>query len=109
MWCFDHALLRTLTSFQIKQTISVSITVRVEVCPVLIIQSMFFTFLPLFLQSGIDVYKKNSHEQTALDIVNKFTPTRAAQDIKQLLRGELAPTKPCTNGHRLQMESGTGV
>ncbi|XP_038064394.1 caskin-2-like [Patiria miniata] len=40
----------------------------------------------LLIASGIDVYKKNSHGQTALDIVNKFTPTRAAQDIKQLLR-----------------------
>ncbi|XP_071483151.1 uncharacterized protein [Diadema antillarum] len=40
----------------------------------------------LLIMSGIDVLKKNSHSQTALDIVNKFTPTRAAQDIKQILR-----------------------
>ena len=39
-------------------------------------------------QSGINVYRKNSHGQTALDIVNKFTPTRAASDIKQMLRGK---------------------
>ncbi|XP_022095344.1 uncharacterized protein LOC110981774 isoform X3 [Acanthaster planci] len=43
----------------------------------------------LLIASGIDVYKKNSHGQTALDIVNKFTPTRAAQDIKQLLRDSI--------------------
>ena len=41
------------------------------------------------LQSGIDVHKKNSHGQTALDIVNKFTPSRAAQEVKQLLRGNI--------------------
>ena len=39
-------------------------------------------------QSGINVRRKNSHGQTALDIVNKFTPTRAASDIKQMLRGK---------------------
>ncbi|XP_071965934.1 uncharacterized protein [Antedon mediterranea] len=40
----------------------------------------------LLISYGINVRQKNSHGQTALDIVNKFTSTKAAQDVKQMLR-----------------------
>ena len=32
--------------------------------------------------------KPNSYDQTALDIVNKFTTSRAARELKQLLKGK---------------------
>ena len=40
------------------------------------------------LQCGIDVNRPNSYDQTALDIVNKFTTSRAARELKQLLKGQ---------------------
>ncbi|KAL8568780.1 hypothetical protein ACOMHN_036964 [Nucella lapillus] len=40
----------------------------------------------LLLESGVDVNKTNSFEQTALDIVHKFTTSRAGRELKQLLR-----------------------
>ncbi|XP_070183018.1 caskin-2-like [Littorina saxatilis] len=40
----------------------------------------------LLLDCGIDVNKPNSYDQTALDIVNKFTTSRAARELKQLLK-----------------------
>nr|KAG5713414.1 hypothetical protein BaRGS_024962 [Batillaria attramentaria] len=46
-------------------------------------------FSPLYC--GIDVNKPNSYDQTALDIVNKFTTTRAARELKQLLKGDCQP------------------
>lgn len=39
-------------------------------------------------QCGIDVSLLNSYEQTALELVNKFTMTRAARELKQILKGE---------------------
>ena len=36
----------------------------------------------------MDVNKANSYDQTALDIVNKFTTNRASKEIKQLLKGK---------------------
>lgn len=48
-----------------------------------ITSSVFVTF-----QCGIDVNKVNSYDQTALDIVNKFTTSRASKEIKQLLKGK---------------------
>jgi len=39
------------------------------------------------LQSGVDVNRLNSYEQTALEVVNKFTASRGAREIKQMLRG----------------------
>ena len=48
--------------------------------------------LPIILHSvfqcGVDVNKVNSYDQTALDIVNKFTSNRASKEIKQLLKGK---------------------
>ena len=45
--------------------------------------------LPIIsLQCGVDVNKVNSYDQTALDIVNKFTTNRASREIKQLLKGK---------------------
>jgi len=41
----------------------------------------------VLLQSGIDVNRLNSYEQTALEVVNKFTASRGAREIKQMLRG----------------------
>ena len=41
----------------------------------------------LWLQCGIDVSRLNSYEQTALDIVKKFTATHAAKELKALLKG----------------------
>lgn len=40
------------------------------------------------VQCGADVNRLNSYEQTALEVVNKFTASRGARDIKQMLRGE---------------------
>ncbi|KAH6942193.1 hypothetical protein HPB50_001762 [Hyalomma asiaticum] len=40
----------------------------------------------LLLQSGIDVNKPNSSEQTALDLVRTFSSSKAARDLKVLLR-----------------------
>ncbi|XP_076444536.1 LOW QUALITY PROTEIN: uncharacterized protein LOC143282697 [Babylonia areolata] len=40
----------------------------------------------LLLDCGVDVNKPNSYDQTALDIVNKFTTSRAARELKQLLK-----------------------
>jgi len=40
-------------------------------------------------QSGIDVNRLNSYEQTALEVVNKFTASRGAREIKQMLRGNV--------------------
>ncbi|KAL4241105.1 Caskin-2 [Mactra antiquata] len=40
----------------------------------------------LLLDCGVDVNKVNSYDQTALDIVNKFTSNRASKEIKQLLK-----------------------
>lgn len=42
----------------------------------------------VFVQCGADVNRSNSYEQTALEVVNKFTASRGARDIKQMLRGE---------------------
>jgi len=40
------------------------------------------------VQSGVDVNRLNSYEQTALEVVNKFTASRGAREIKQMLRGQ---------------------
>lgn len=40
----------------------------------------------LLLSSGVDVNRLNSYEQTALEVVNKFTASRGAREIKQMLR-----------------------
>ncbi|XP_052267192.1 caskin-2-like isoform X3 [Dreissena polymorpha] len=40
----------------------------------------------LLLDCGVDVNKVNSYDQTALDIVNKFTSNKASKEIKQLLK-----------------------
>ncbi|XP_060083037.1 caskin-2-like [Ylistrum balloti] len=40
----------------------------------------------LLLDCGVDVNKSNSYDQTALDIVTTYTTTRAARDLKQLLK-----------------------
>lgn len=44
------------------------------------------------MQNGVDVSRLNSYEETALEIVNKFTATRAAKELKQILKGKF-PTK----------------
>ncbi len=44
--------------------------------------------LVLCSQCGADVNRPDSYDQTALDIVNKFTTSRAAKELKQLLKGE---------------------
>ena len=46
-------------------------------------------YLCVFVQSGIDVNRLNSYEQTALEVVNKFTASRGAREIKQMLRGNI--------------------
>ena len=43
----------------------------------------------VLVQSGIDVNRINSYEQTALEVVNKFTASRGAREIKQMLRGNV--------------------
>ncbi|XP_053393492.1 caskin-1-like isoform X1 [Mercenaria mercenaria] len=48
-------------------------------------------------ECGVDVNKVNSYDQTALDIVNKFTTNRAAKEIKQLLKGQLSYDKEYRN------------
>ena len=45
--------------------------------------------LVCIFQCGVDVNKANSYDQTALDIVNKFTTNRASKEIKQLLKGKI--------------------
>ncbi|XP_041363793.1 caskin-2-like [Gigantopelta aegis] len=40
----------------------------------------------LLLDCGIDVNKPNSYDQTALDIVNKFTSNKAAKELKHILK-----------------------
>lgn len=40
----------------------------------------------LLLSCGIDVSLLNSYEQTALELVNKFTMTRAARQLKEMLK-----------------------
>lgn len=40
----------------------------------------------LLLECGADVNQPNSYDQTALDIVNKFTTLRAAKELKALLK-----------------------
>lgn len=40
----------------------------------------------LLIQSGVDVNKPNSSEQTALDLVRSFTSSKAARDLKVLLK-----------------------
>ncbi|XP_052791333.1 caskin-2-like isoform X3 [Mya arenaria] len=40
----------------------------------------------LLLDCGVDVNKVNSYDQTALDIVNKFTANRASREIKEILK-----------------------
>ena len=44
----------------------------------------------VLVQSGIDVNRLNSYEQTALEVVNKFTASRGAREIKQMLRGNVS-------------------
>ena len=39
------------------------------------------------MQAGIDVNVPNSYEQTALDIVNKFTRKAGAKELKTILQG----------------------
>ena len=39
-------------------------------------------------QCGVDVNHPDSYDQSALDIVNKFTTSRAAKELKQLLKGQ---------------------
>lgn len=52
------------------------------------LQSKSVTFWYFVFQCGVDVNKPNSYDQTALDIVNKFTTSRAARELKQLLKGK---------------------
>lgn len=52
------------------------------------ISSAFDEITNLLFQCGIDVNKPNSYDQTALDIVNKFTTTRAAKELKHVLKGK---------------------
>ncbi|XP_069564866.1 caskin-2-like [Brachyistius frenatus] len=40
----------------------------------------------LLLDAGINVNQHNTYNQTALDIVNQFTTSKASREIKQLLR-----------------------
>ncbi|GAB1602391.1 caskin-2-like isoform X1 [Argonauta hians] len=40
----------------------------------------------LLLECGADVNQSNSYDQTALDIVNRFTTVRAAKELKALLK-----------------------
>ncbi|KAM7296564.1 caskin-1 [Ixodes scapularis] len=40
----------------------------------------------LLIQSGVDVNKLNSSEQTALDLVRSFSSSKAARDLKVLLK-----------------------
>lgn len=40
------------------------------------------------LQAGIDVTVPNSYDQTALDIVNKFTRKAGARELKAVLIGK---------------------
>uniref|UniRef100_T1JLH0 SH3 domain-containing protein n=1 Tax=Strigamia maritima TaxID=126957 RepID=T1JLH0_STRMM len=40
----------------------------------------------LLFESGVDVNRTNSYDQTALDIVKKFTSCGAARDVKQMLK-----------------------
>ena len=46
----------------------------------------------MLVQSGVDVNRVNSYEQTALEVVNKFTASRGAREIKQMLRGNIITT-----------------
>ena len=46
-----------------------------------------FVFVCVFFQCGVDVNRPDSYDQSALDIVNKFTTSRAAKELKQLLKG----------------------
>lgn len=39
------------------------------------------------MKAGADVSKTNNNGLMALDVVNKFTTSRAGLEIKQLLRG----------------------
>lgn len=45
-----------------------------------------YYFFSLF-QSGVDVNKPNSYDQTALDIVRSFTTCHAEREMKHLLKG----------------------
>ena len=36
----------------------------------------------------MDVNRPDSYDQSALDIVNRFTTSRAAKELKQLLKGQ---------------------
>jgi len=47
------------------------------------------------VQSGVDVNRLNSYEQTALEVVNKFTASRGAREIKQMLRGRYTQSPSC--------------
>ncbi|KAK2149384.1 hypothetical protein LSH36_454g01021 [Paralvinella palmiformis] len=40
----------------------------------------------ILLEAGIDVNQTNSYDQTALDIVNTFTTTKAGKELKHLLK-----------------------
>ncbi|XP_074649443.1 uncharacterized protein LOC141904707 isoform X3 [Tubulanus polymorphus] len=40
----------------------------------------------VLLENGIDINRANSYDQTALDIVNRFTASRAAKELKQILK-----------------------
>lgn len=42
------------------------------------------------MQAGVDVNVPNSYEQTALDIVQKFTRKAGAKELKTILQGILS-------------------
>ncbi|XP_013386174.1 caskin-1 isoform X2 [Lingula anatina] len=44
---------------------------------------------------GVDVNRPNSYDQSALDIVNKFTTSRAAKELKQLLKEASCAVQAC--------------
>ena len=42
----------------------------------------------LLLQRGVDVNRPNASDQTALDIVEKFTTMKGSVELKQLLKSK---------------------
>ncbi|ESP03783.1 hypothetical protein LOTGIDRAFT_156345 [Lottia gigantea] len=49
---------------------------------------------------GIDVNRPNSYDQTALDIVNKFTTHKGAKELKHILKGKLTKNNvPCSSNN----------
>lgn len=54
-------------------------------------KNLFYLFIYLCIfQSGVDVNKPNSYDQTALDIVRSFTTCHAEREMKHLLKGKIS-------------------